>query len=538
MFWLSRLLKWGKRGGAARPKAQKTLEEIIRSERGLHRLFPEDPERVRLLAASLLDRDTDGDREAAERLLERALELGSPPWKIALTRAKRAAMDKEHVRALALLEPHMQDLEHVPDLEMLLLAGSCAWEAGSLEDSIRFYRQGVRLAPRSVDHLGSLCGALGMTGKLEESRQVAYATLRLDRRHAFALQNLAISCRELLLLDEHRQVYEDLSAYYPDNDRFRCLLSFAYLMEEDFERGWPLHENRDFRFEELKFRKSTLERPRWRGEPIEGKTLLIVCEQGAGDNLMVARWFPEIKRRGARVVVECAYFLKGILGRVPGVDEVVQLDNNKEPDLHFDLWVGSMSLPWIFNMTRENAYAPARYLEPSRSSSDYWRERVAPFRELRIGLAWAGNPGHPNDFARSMKFEHIAPLLKIPGTRFFNLQVPARDLVPHDNLMNWTDELVTFDDTAGLIDQMDLVIAVDTSICHLASALGRPTWVVSSLRPEWRWGRTDLPVMWYPTAKLYCCPRPLDWDGAVDKVAADLNDLARAHAARGAAHGG
>jgi len=513
-----------------------TLQDLIREMPGLHRLFPDDPERLLRLGALLFDRSRQDD---GNLVLERAIELGAPEWRAAMIRTKRALIDGQAKAAMDFVEPYVQDARRVADPELYLLAGSAAWEVGQYPKAIEYYEAGAALRPRDIEFLGSLCGALGISGQFEKSHEVAQRALQQDRRHASTLQNLAIAARELLKLDEHRQAYVDLCDFYPDNERFRCLHSYALLMEEDFAAGWPLHENRDFRYREQGFRESTLQAPRWKGESLEGKTLLIVCEQGAGDNFMVARWFPEIKRRGARVVVECIAPLMGILGRVPGVDQVIMLENAKEPDLHYDLWVGSMSLPWIFNVTRENIHAPARYLEPSRSSQDYWKERVAPARGLKIGLAWAGNPGHSNDLARSMKFSHVAPLLDIPGTTFFNLQVPARDLAPRSNLLSYTDELLTFDDTAGLIDQMDLVICVDTSIAHLSCALGRPTWIVSSMRPEWRWGRVDLPVIWYPTARLYCCERPLYWASAINHAARDIRSLiaqGNGAAAAGVAH--
>lgn len=514
---------------AAAAPAQRTVAQIMRDTPGLHRLFPEDPERLLQLGATLFDRAQQGD---GLLVLEHAVALGAPPWRVAMIRAKRALMDSQPRAALGFLEPFVRDPKNVADPELLLVAGTSAWDSGQGGRAIELYEAGVALRPRSAEFLGSLCGALGMTGHFERSYETAQRALELDRRHAAALQNLAIAARELGRIDEHRMTNVDLCDFYPGNERFRLLYSYALLLEENFAEGWPMHENRDFHFREQRFRESTLNSPRWKGEPLEGKTLLIVCEQGSGDNFMVARWFPEIKRRGARVVIECIAPLMGILGRVPGVDQVIMLENSREPDLHYDLWVGAMSLPWIFNVTRENIYAPARYLEPSRASSDYWKERVADAPGLKIGLAWAGNPGHPNDLARSMKFKHVAPLLDVPGTTFFNLQVPARDLEPRTNLISHTDELVTFDDTAGLIDQMDLVICVDTSIAHLACALGRPTWIASSMRPEWRWGHVELPVYWYPTATLYCCERPLDWASAVRRIERDL----RARAAQGAAH--
>jgi len=513
--------------------APASLEEVLRANAGLHRLFPRDVNHLLRLGASLLDR---GERASAGLVFEYAEELGAPRWKTALMQAKRYLIEGQPQTALDVLLPFLESGEAKPDPDLCLIGGTAAWDAGRMQAAIRYYETGIAQTPRRVELLGSLCGALGMSGRYQEAYDIAHRALRLDRRHSSALQNLGITTREMMLLDEQREVYADLCDFYPDAERFRCLRSYALLMEENFAEGWPLHESRDFRFREQGFRESTLQRQRWKGEDIAGKTLLIVCEQGAGDNFMVARWFPEIKRRGARVVLECAHFLSGILGRVPGVDQVVPLVNNREPDVPYDLWVGSMSLPLIFNVTRENIYAPARYLEPSRATGEYWRERVSGVRELKVGLAWAGNPGHSNDLARSMKFADVAPLLDVPGTRFYNLQVPARDAPPGARLVNYTDELVTFDDTAGLIDQMDLVIAVDTSICHLACALGKPTWVMSGARPEWRWGRTDLPVYWYPTATLYCCEAPLDWRGVVKRAVRDLGARAAEFAARGGVH--
>ena len=496
-----------------------TVTELISSHAGLHRLFPDQPERLLRLGADLLDR---GNVAGGELVLDQAIALGGPAWRVALIRAKHALMHGQPLQALQLLERFLPDKDGPADAEVWLIAGTCAWDAGKVQAAIAYYETAIAKAPRRVEAFGSLCGALGMSGQYARAYEVARQALQLDRRHVTTLQNLGIATRELLMLEEQRGAYADLCDFYPDNERFRCLHAYALLMEENFAEGWPLHENRDFRFREQNFRESTLQKQRWKGESFEGKTLLIVCEQGAGDNFMVARWFPEIKRRGGRVVLECAHYLMSLLGRVPGVDQVVPLVNQKEPEVPYDLWVASMSLPAIFNVTRENIYAPARYLEPSASSQVYWRERVSGFKELKVGLAWAGNPGHANDLARSMKFADVEPLFDVSGARFFNLQVPARDLLPRASLENYTDELVTFDDTAGLIDQMDIVIAVDTSITHLAAALGRPTWVVSSMRPEWRWGRLDLPVMWYPTAKLYCCERPLDWASAIRRVTADL----------------
>jgi tetratricopeptide (TPR) repeat protein len=516
MSLITRFLGLGATGKNPPPT---TVEQLMTGNAGLHRLFPEDPKYLLTLGATLFDR---GDRPGASLVLERALELGAQDYKVALIRAKRALMDGQPKAALQFLQPHLGGGAGAADAELYLVAGTSAWEAEQIHEAIRYYEAGVVLAPRKVELLGSLCGAYGMTGQHQKAYDTAKKALELDRRHCSTLQNLGIAARELLKLEDQHQAYRDLCDFYPDNERFRCLRSYALLMDENFAEGWPLHENRDFRFREQNFRESTLQRPRWKGESLEGKTLLIVCEQGAGDNFMVARWFPEIKKRGARVVLECASYLTGILGRVPGVDQVIELVNQKEPEVHYDLWVASMSLPFIFNVTRENIHAPARYLEPSAASSNYWSERVQGVKELKVGLAWAGNPKHANDVARSMRFADVEPLLDVPGTRFFNLQVPARDLVPRANLMNYTDELVTFDDTAGLIDQMDVVVTVDTSIAHLACALGKPTWVVSSMRPEWRWGRTDLPVIWYPTATLSCCESPLNWASAIAKVAAGL----------------
>ena len=511
MSFLNKLFSRAPAAQAAMP-----LEALLRANCGLHRLFPDQHERLLQLGGLLYDKR---DQTGAELVLEEAIKRGAEPWKAAVIRTKRALMDHDPARGLRALEGFLEKPAHP---ELLLLAGTCHWELGQMPMAARQYEAGIAMDGRNIDMLGSLCGAYGIIGQYENSYRIAKRALKIDPRHVPTLQNLGIAARELNLLDEQRDTYERLCDYYPDNERFKCLLGFALLMEENFEQGWLMHENRDFRFREQNFRESTLSRQRWKGESLQGKTLLVVCEQGSGDNFMVARWFPELKRLGARVVVECAPYLMAILARVPGVDQVIELVNDREPDLHYDLWVASMSLPYVFKVTRENILAPARYLEPGAATAQYWRDLAKDIRELKVGLAWAGNPGHASDASRSMKFADIDPLFDLPGIRFFNLQVPARDLLPRANLVSHTDELVTFDDTAGLIDQMDLVISVDTSIAHLAAALGKPTWIVTSFRPEWRWGRPDLPVIWYPTARIYRCASPLNWKSAMINVARDL----------------
>jgi hypothetical protein len=273
--------------------------------------------------------------------------------------------------------------------------------------------------------------------------------------------------------------------------------------------------------------------PVWRGEPLEGWTILLHAEQGIGDTIQFVRYLPEVARRGAgRVLLAAPPTFARLLAGLPGLDALVRPEDRAEVRAHVHCPL--LSLPHVLGTTTvETIPAPTPYLRAEPAALTRWRERLADLRGLRVGLVWAGNPRHQNDRNRSIAPERLAPLLRVRGVSWVSLQLGApverlREQAPEGAvLVDIAPELTDLAETAAAIVQLDLVVAVDTAVAHLAGALGRPVWVLLPAVPDWRWllGREDSP--WYSTMRLFRQQRAGDWDGVVARIAAALEALAR-----------
>ncbi|MGE3907622.1 MAG: glycosyltransferase family 9 protein, partial [Reyranellaceae bacterium] len=265
--------------------------------------------------------------------------------------------------------------------------------------------------------------------------------------------------------------------------------------------------------------------PAWQGEPLAGKTLLLCSEQGAGDAIMFMRYLPLLRERGATVIVECLPPLRRLFEHLAGVADVVVKGEKLPP---FDLHVAPIDLPLLFGTTVDTVPADVPYL-PWPTPEDEPAVRLEAPSGRRIGLVWAGNPSHRHDRWRSIHdVRLLAPLFDVPKTVFYNLQFGARanDFVlaglGHRIVRLGDERIVDFWHLAGFVKQMDLVISVDTAVCHLAGALGVPTWTLLAYGGEWRWmgEREDSP--WYPTMRLFRQKVRNDWPETIARAAQAL----------------
>jgi hypothetical protein len=263
----------------------------------------------------------------------------------------------------------------------------------------------------------------------------------------------------------------------------------------------------------------------WHGQcSVAGRRVLVFAEQGFGDTLQFVRYAPLVAAREGVVVLAVPAGLVALCAGLAGVAEVVSLD---DPPPATALRCPLLSLPLIFFTTLETIPREVPYLAPPPARREEWRTRLAPDGRLRVGLAWSGNPEHPNDANRSIPFAALAPILAVPGCRFHVLQyfVADADAARLAALPGVADDRAAirdFADTAAIAGEMDLVISADTAPAHLAGALGRPVWLMLPYAPDWRWlvGREDSP--WYPTARLFRQTVPRDWAGVTARVAAAL----------------
>ena len=262
-----------------------------------------------------------------------------------------------------------------------------------------------------------------------------------------------------------------------------------------------------------------LPQPLWTGEDLAGKTILLHHEQGLGDTIQFMRYAPLVAARGARIVLELQPALVRLAAGFQGTMEIVAAGSPLPP---FDFHCPLLSLPERFATDLATIPVAIPYLVPETEATARWRRQLAPGAGLKIGLVWAGNPAHQDDRKRSLPLERLMPLLKVPGLRWFSLQVGERagDIarLPGGMITDLSQNLTDLAETAAAIANLDLVVAVDTSVVHLAGALGRPVWVLLPFAPDWRWmlGRDDSP--WYPSLRLFRQKRPDDWDAVVAKV--------------------
>lgn len=319
-------------------------------------------------------------------------------------------------------------------------------------------------------------------------------------------------------LDGAEEVYRQAVRDGAQDPLLRMCLGQLLMLRGDYRRGLPLNEFRPL---------SPVAGTRWRGQPLKGETVLILGEQGFGDNIQFVRYAEPLARRGARVVVGCQPGIGRLLSTAPGVSQVVESGQGMDPP---DLVIPLMSLPYVFGTTVPTIPARIPYLTAEPAAAAAWRERLSPYAGLKVGLVWGGNPEAAYDGRRSPGLDPYLGLLDLPGVTFFGLQKgpAAAALAGRSMPANFVDlgpELHDFDQSAAVMESLDLVISSCTSPAHLAGALGRPVWVVLASFPDWRWmlEREDSP--WYPTARLFRAGRGEGWDPVLGRVRAALAAL-------------
>jgi len=363
--------------------------------------------------------------------------------------------------------------------------------------------------------------ALVALDRLEEAVASYDAALALAPDDLSARINRSVALKTLGRYAESVAGYQAVIARAPDHANAHTFLGICHLLFGNLRDGWAEYE---WRWKSASFPvvKRNFPQPQWRGEPLEGRTLLLHTEQGLGDTIQFCRYVRPVVERGGRVLLEVEPGLIGLLGG----EGVAQLIPKGQPLPAFDLHCPLLSLPGVFGTDLASIPAPPRYLASDPARRAHWAARLGPADRPRVGLVWSGSPRHVNDAKRSVRLADFAPLLDAP-CRFVSLhqEVRAADrslLASLPRIRHFGPDLADFTETAALVDQLDLVITVDTALAHLAGALGRPVWVLIPAAPDWRWllGRADTP--WYPTMRLYRRGRGEPWAAVISRLRADF----------------
>jgi tetratricopeptide (TPR) repeat protein len=405
--------------------------------------------------------------------------------------------------------------------------GNALVDLERFEDAIEPYSKAVAQDQGNAEKHFNLANALMKADRLDQCLAPFETALALKPGYVDALCNFASALQALGRSADAVKLMQKALAFQPESPDLHWNLALAALQNGDYATGWSEYEWRwqtptfaDFRREFAK--------PEWDGSALDGRTILVHTEQGFGDNLQFCRFVPMAAAAGGKVVLECRPQLQRLFETLDGVETCIALGDAPPP---FEVHAPLMSLPRIFGTTLETIPATIPYLAvPDGVAAD---PRIAAADGIKIGLAWAGSPTRVDNHKRSVAFRDLVPLIGIDGISLFSLQVgdASEQLAGLNEPPAVTDLSLVFKDfadTAAAVAALDLVISVDTSVLHLAGALGKPAWGLMSQPTGFLWmdARTDSP--WYPSIRLYRQPTPGDWSTVVAEVVADLTDVVAA----------
>jgi tetratricopeptide (TPR) repeat protein len=400
---------------------------------------------------------------------------------------------------------------------------------GRPEDALASYDRALAIAPDFVEALNNRGNVLQKLGRHQDAVTCYERALAINPDFPEVLNNRG---RSLAYLGRHQEALAHTSravALKPSYIDAQWNESLLLLRLGDFARGWKQYEWRFKRGEGLK-QLRTFAKPLWLGEsPVTGKTILVHFEQGLGDTIQMARYISLLEQQGARVIFEVQPPLKSLLAQFASPSIQVIGFGDEIPE--FDLYCPLMSLPLAFRTELDTIPPATPYLTVSADRIAYWNDRLPKQKGLRVGLVWSGNANHGDDHNRSVALAQVASLFDLPTVQFVSLQKELREadaqlLAQDTRVVDLGRDFSDFHDTAAAVAAVDLVISVDTSVAHLAGALGKPVWVLLPFCPDWRWllDRDDSP--WYPTARLFRQPAMRDWESVIGRVRQELIQFA------------
>lgn len=415
------------------------------------------------------------------------------------------------------------DANHAPTWRNL---GSLIRKAGHNEAALACLKRALELAPGSPETLTNLGNALTDMDEMDEAL-AAHAKAVAGLPDNFTMRkNYAVALRKFGKLKEALKELEHVFTLRPDDEKTRWEYAIICLHLGLYKQGWDALEVRW----KLGLKDRDYKVPRWRGEDLTGKTILIYKEQGFGDTILGSRYIPLVKARGGRVLFECQKPLQRLFQTVPGIDKMADIGAMDEP---FDYHVPMLSLPWIFNTDASNIPPAPPLWVPDAPPPDAQRLLDLGKGRVKVGIVWSGSVTFLDNRKRSVSAENFLPLAEIPGVQLYSLQKGPReqdiaDFGAFGPILPLGPHLQDFADTAAVLQQLDLVIMTDSSVAHLCGSLGRPVWNLLNYSPYWLYRMKGDTCAWYPSMRLFRQPKPGDWDGVFKQVKEELEKKIKA----------
>lgn len=447
----------------------------------------------------------------------------------------------------AALHAFIAALELNPDyFDALEGIGICLHRAGRYDDAYAAFSDALRVRPQSINVRLYRARTQLVARSLDEAEAQYENLVREHPQLAPARSGLAAVLTRRGQYDRPRALFEEALALKPDDLWTKFNYALFLLRAGQYGAAWDYYDESRWqvRNEDEVVPEPALNRPTWRGETLVGKTLLIACEQGLGDEIMFASIFNEVRRQAAHCILECDHRLEALFHRsfpdttVVGVDRKEQfwhrgLEESLPRLPAFDYWTYAGSLPRYYRRAAEDFPRHSGYLAADPSRVAYWKSKLDELGPgLKIGIGWRGGTALTSTRTRSVSLEQLRPMLSIAGAHFVSLQYDrcADELqafressgVP---IHHWPEAISDYDETAALVSALDLVVCVCTSLVHLGGSLGQPVWVLAPVVAEWRYGREGPAMIWYPSVRVFRQPSAGAWDALIDEVTGELRAL-------------
>ena len=424
--------------------------------------------------------------------------------------------------------------------------------SGENAKAIRAYRDSIALKPDYAESINNLGLLLYDQDKIEESIILFQQAIRIRNDYTNAYYNLGKAYQAQGNPQAAIAAYDQVLKILPDSAETRFNRSLSLLLTEKYEEGWVEYEQRFRNLSDPIKKWNKKDAHRWDGASFAGKRLLVVDEQGIGDTLQFIRYLPMVKELGGTVIFETIGSLMRLLENFQGIDERWNRSSVERSNTDFDIYIPLMSLPGIFNTSLETIPDKVPYIFSDPTKTQYWRRQskkgkikvgivwagktTSEYRQIRMSglehldLGWAGRPESSFASKRLACLDNFVPLTKIEGIQLYGLQKgnaadQARTFSGSVNVINLCEESTDFSEVAAAMENLDLIISVDTALAHLAGAMGKPVWVLIPFVADWRWllFREDCP--WYPTMRLFRQTKKNEWDDVFQRVAEELDAL-------------
>ena len=419
------------------------------------------------------------------------------------------------------IESYQRAIAYQPDYPAALNnRGLMLRDARRNEDALADFDRALAIDPNYVEALNNRGAILQELHRDDEALEAFTRMLSLQADNEKGYNNRAHAFRGLGRYEEALASYDKATALNPAYAEAQFSAGLSRLLLGQWEKGWQQYE---WRWHGRASRRDFTQ-PLWLGDqPLAGKTILLHAEQGFGDTLQIVRYVNLVADLGAKIILEVQPPLKALMSQFTRCERVIAFGDEIPP---FDLHCPLMSLPLAFKTTLETLPRPISYLSADPALVEKWQAKLGPSTQRRIGLVWSGSGEYVNDYNRSILLSEMDKVLTQPF-EFISLQKEIRDhdraaLAARPQIRFFGDELTSFAETAALAQCVDLVITVDTAVAHMSAALGRPTWIMLKVEPDWRWLLHRPDSVWYPTATLFRQKKGGDWPQVIDEIAAKL----------------